>query len=361
MRHPIDGTLRRYLDEAYAVPVVVRTHVQSCAACKERLAAMSSDRSLAQAALAPGATNPDTAAAYVRLQRAAAEGVPSGLGYAPRLRLAPIGYVASAAALVAAIAFTPVGSYAGNLLAIFTPQTVKPLSISVNMLSGLGALSHYGTLSKLPQRLPLTPERDAQTAGQAAGLSVLTPTYLPAGVGTPTFLVSGGNTFSFTFSAQKAQAYAQSVGASIPAMPQGIDGTTLYLVMHPAVHEVFGSMATQKMPSLAISQMTAPRVDTQGGVTAQELESYLLQQPGVSPALAAEISALGNPQTTLPIPIPASSAASAAVSVNGVPGVLLSRPDHSASAVVFEQAGVIYAVWGTEPSATLLKVAEGLN
>ena len=61
---------------------------------------------------------------------------------------------------------------------------------------------------------------------------------------------------------------------------------------------------------------------TSTGVTPTQLEDYLLAQPGISPQLAADIKAIGDPTTTLPIPVPVQFATSSKVTVQGVQGVL---------------------------------------
>jgi hypothetical protein len=67
----------------------------------------------------------------------------------------------------------------------------------------------------------------------------------------------------------------------------------------------------------------APTVSSSGADLAT-LESYLLSQPGISAELAAQIRAIADPSSTLPVPVPA-GAASSTVDLNGHAAVVLSR------------------------------------
>ncbi|EQD59854.1 hypothetical protein B1A_10404, partial [mine drainage metagenome] len=71
MRHPTEGTLRRYLDEPLAVPRTVREHLGSCGSCRTRLEAAMEDRALAARSLHSAGTEPDTQGAYRRLLESA--------------------------------------------------------------------------------------------------------------------------------------------------------------------------------------------------------------------------------------------------------------------------------------------------
>jgi len=97
------------------------------------------------------------------------------------------------------------------------------------------------------------------------------------------------------------------------------------------------------------------------GVSVRQLEDYLLQQPGISPELAAQIRALGNPSQTLPIPIPVNMANSHPARVQGMPGVVIGDSSGLGSAVVWVKDGVVYAVGGTLTEDQVLQVANSLR
>ncbi len=95
------------------------------------------------------------------------------------------------------------------------------------------------------------------------------------------------------------------------------------------------------------------------GASAKQLEDYLLSQPGVPPDLAAQIRAIKDPSTTLPVPIPAGLATTKSVSINGVSGLLIDAG--IASGVVWEKGNVIYAVGGQLTPDQVIALASSLH
>jgi hypothetical protein len=112
------------------------------------------------------------------------------------------------------------------------------------------------------------------------------------------------------------------------------------------------------VPTLVIAQTRVPTVDSSGASTAQ-LESYLLSQPGVPPELAAQIRAIKDPSTTLPIPIPKGLATTESVKVNGTPATLIKAV--LGAGVVWVSKGVIYAVGGQLTPDQVLAIATSLR
>ncbi len=86
-----------------------------------------------------------------------------------------------------------------------------------------------------------------------------------------------------------------------------------------------------------------------------------MAQPGVSPELAAEIRAIGDPASTLPIPVISGAMTSQTVSIDGVPGVVTGDSTGLGSAVIWEKGGVVYAVGGLLPQNEVLDIARSLH
>src|SRR5205807_4479006 len=121
------------------------------------------------------------------------------------------------------------------------------------------------------------------------------------------------------------RASAAQAGVRVSPMPSTIDGSTLVVNGGPALIEVWGlgtTTETMGIPTLVIAQTRVPTVDSSGANVSQ-LEDYLLSQPGVPPEFAAQIKAIKDPSTTLPIPIPKGLATTESVQVNGTPAVLI--------------------------------------
>jgi hypothetical protein len=287
---------------------------------------------------------------------------------------------AAAAALTAAIVLTPVGSYAQGFLTVFTPKTVAAVPVSLDAMKSLPDLNNYGTFTQGSRSEPKS-VADAAAAGAAANLTVLTPATLPKGLPTNVqYGVMPAQSASFTFSAAKAKASAAAKGQALPTMPNNIDGSSVQVSTGAAVIATYGAPEGAKMSAgaakkveanssaaiesmgsmLLIGQSKAPVV-TSSGVSAADLETYLLAQPGISPELANAIRAMGDPTSTLPIPIPISKASSHPVQVQGVSGLSVADSTGLGGGIIWVKNGIVYGVAGTFSENDLLAVANSLH
>ena len=114
------------------------------------------------------------------------------------------------------------------------------------------------------------------------------------------------------------------------------------------------------MPTLVIAEGVRPTAST-NGATLQQLEDFLVAQPGVSPQLAAEIRAIGDPASTLPIPVITGLMTSQTISIDGVQGVVTGDSTGLGSAVIWEKDGVVYAVGGLLPQSEVVDIARSLH
>lgn len=368
MRHLSDGLLRRVIDDPLILGAADRRHFEGCDVCQARFAAIAGDHQAIVQMLASPTPPVDPGAGLLALEergiqrRAPLPPVVRTLAARVQINRAPVIRTLAAAAIAAALVVGMVATgAASNLLTIFEPKQVTAVPVTVTELQGLPDLSAYGTIKVIAQP-ELQSVADAQAAAVQAHLRVLQPAALPATVtGSPGFAVLSQGSGSFTFSAARARATAQREGKPLPAMPANIDGSSLYLTIGPAVIESFGAGATEgQMPSLVIAQAWVPTVQSTG-VSVRQLEDYLLAQPGISPQLAAQIRAIGDPSQTLPIPIPVSLATSHPVRVQGVQGLAIGDATGLGSAVVWVKDGVVYAVGGTLTEDQVLQVANALR
>lgn len=346
-----------------------RQHVAACARCRTALEEIGRQAGEMAALMAVPAMQVDAPAALaLARQRIAADAAPrraSRRGWAAAMLqmhreqiFKPLTGAAAALALIGAVTLTPAGSLAQSFITIFQPTQIAPVSVTAAELRTLPDLRKYGTMH-VPASVPSKQAADANAASSLAGMRVLTPASLPAGVpSTVTYQVIPGTTSWFTFSAAKARQAAAKAGKPMPAMPRRIDGSTLQLKTGTAVIALYG--AQSDIPALVVGQMKAPRVSSTG-VTVKELEDYVLSQPGVSPQLASAIRSVGDPTTTLPLPIPMNMATAQQVQVHGVQGLAVGDSTGIGSVVVWEKDGVIYGVGGTLKESDVLDVANGLH
>src|SRR5579872_6564159 len=144
-------------------------------------------------------------------------------------------------------------------------------------------------------------------------------------------------------------------------MPAGLDGASLELTVGPAIVEVYGAPSSQEgLPQLAIGKMRAPTLGSTGP-SVKEIEDYMLSIPGFPPDLAAQLRALGDPATTLPLPVPVDRATTQQVSIDGASGVLVGDDTGLGAGVIWEQDGYVYGVAGTQSQETVLSIARAIG
>jgi hypothetical protein len=383
MNHLDEGTLRRFCDDEEALDAVQRAHVASCPTCGALLSEIRADAAFAAAALSPEHSGAQHYSSQLAMSRAWSRvrgrvgRARQTIAYGPWLAAA-----AAAAAIVCVFVFTPVGTLAQSFLTIFEPQQFVAVPVSRADLGSLPDLQRFGTVvaRTTPQMREVA--GPAQAAA-AARLRVEVPHWLPADVPhTAHYAVTSGSDTTFTFSAAIARSNTPPQARRTSAMPRNLDGAVLEVATHPAVIIAYGTTLpplrtaphlegsrrqfndddgpAKSLPPLVIVQAPVPNV-TSTGATVAQIEDYLLRQPGVSPSLAAEIRSIGDPETTMPIPIPIERAFGLRVTVQGVSGLGVGDNTGVGGVVVWQRGGIIYAVAGQLPQRDILAIAESLR
>lgn len=274
--------------------------------------------------------------------------------------------LAAAAAVAVLFAGLSITGVAESFFTIFQPKQVTPVSVAAGDLAGLPDLSEFGTLTITTQPA----YRQAATLDVAraeTGLRALGAGTLPAGVtGDPRIYTISRGEGTFRFDETKLQASADRVSRTPPPMPANVAASTLNVSGGPAVVQTYGgsfdpkSMSSGNVPTLLIAQSKAPVVRSDGA-SFDELRAYMLSQPGISPQLAAQIRAIGDPAQTLIVPIPMDFASGKSVTVRGVRGVFVGDSTGLGSAVVWVADGVVNVVAGSLGEKDLLAVADSLR
>jgi hypothetical protein len=360
--------LRRLDDEPLAVPDRVIEHLDGCVRCGARRVeiAHASERA-AQLLCAPRLV-PDIDDAWARIQRelgrapAADAGArrPAVVGarrpWLPRVSL-------RAGLAIGAVGVVVVGTAAAaSLTTIFAPTHVAPVSLSqsdlraIASLTGLGdgrplggfatpsgsSTLRFGTIS-----WSSTPARPAASLAQAtaqAGFAVALPAHLPEGVGAvQQFIVQPRVSAVVTFDSTAA----------------ALAGSSVTIDAGPGVVAEYSTAGGPGVPTLAVMTMRRPTARS-AGASLSQLEAFLLSQPGVPPALGEEVRLLGDPSTTLPVPVPA-GASVRSVGIDGRPGVLVAAANAAAGVVWEDARGLLHAVVGILDSQDVLGVARQVN
>jgi hypothetical protein len=367
MPHVSSPVLRRLVDEPMAVPDRARRHLAGCDRCQAESAEIAGNAAAAARLLKAPSEISDVDLEWILL----AERLRPDAGRSPairnpwrmprRLANASLGTSTAVAAAVLAVG---VGA-AAALTSVYAPTRVAPVPVSRNDVQVIENLTGF-TASQLSGGLPPSGSRKLAfgdlswtTAGRAqevssiARASALThlaysaPATLPVGVGPPTTVVV------------QPQVTA-TVHVSQQAGP-GIAGSTLEITGGPAMVVLYGSRPGRTgLPTLAIAVMQRPTASATGA-TARQLETFLLSRGGLPSGLARELRLIGNPRTTLPVPVPAGMSARQ-LKIGGAPAVLVTGPSAAASGVIWENRdGVVHGVGGLLDAEDILNVARQIG
>jgi hypothetical protein len=296
----------------------------------------------------------------------------------PRVTLRWLRGLAAAAGVVIVASALTLSGVAESVLKIFEPKSVVAVPLTQGDLNYLGqacaglnlqeCMGAYGTFVWTTPPQP----KEANSRGEAsaeAGFSALAPTSLPSSVtGDPRYGVINRSSATFTFSADSTRLAAARLNRTAPPLPANIDGSKLFITGGPAVVQIWGAPAgttgatgtRPDVPTLVVGQAKAPTVSSDG-ITVDELRSYLLSQPGISPQLAAAIRAIGDPSSTLPVPVPAELAISHPVTVQGVQGLYVGDNTGIASAVIWQKDGMMFEVIGSFTESQALAIANSMR
>jgi hypothetical protein len=329
-----------------------------------------------------GTTEPrvNTDEALARFQaRVQTEGI-APVASVARRRVAPrwLQGLAAAAGVVIVASTLAFSGVAGSILQIFEPKSVVGVPVTQSDFTALNAacsglnlqecMGAYGTFVWTTPPQPKEVQSQA-LASAAAGFAVLGPASVPSSVtGAPRYGVINQSSATFTFSADATARSAARLSRTAPPLPANIDGSKLFITGGPAVVQIWGApagttaptAAYPDVPTLVVGQAKSPTISSDG-VTVDQLRAYLLSQPGISPQLAAAIRAIGDPSSTLPVPVPAELAISHPVTVQGVQGLYVGDNTGIASAVIWQKDGMMFEVIGSFNESQALSIANSMR
>lgn len=369
MRHPTEGTLRRLVDEPAGVADADRRHVAGCTECLAGLATAQRDARTVGAALGVGpgeddaAVDVDVDAGWRRLAAAVADrgvrhpAVAAGPVRPPRWRTALRSPAVAAVGVVALIG-TAGAAAAADWLPFFRTEQVAPLVVAQADLLALPDLDAYGDL-EITDEPELREMADAEAAAEATGLPVPLVSQLPQGVtGDPVLQVGDRVTAVFTFSTEQAEQAASAAGETLPAPPEGLDGSRFRLEAGPGVAQVWSG--SQGVPALVVARAVAPTASS-SGIGFETARDYLLSLPGMPADVAAQLRAFTADGSTLPLPLPADQVTTSEAEVDGAPATVVTARDGTTAGVVWVRDGVMTAVVGSLDADEVLTVAEELQ
>lgn len=363
---PDDGRLRAAIDGEDASTA---HHVADCAHCTDRVAVMRRNADFAArtvATLSRPATDADLAApGEGRSWRPAPRfaGVPAHRRGGTDWRRVAAG-VAAVLVLGAAMA-TQAGQTAfADVLSVFRAERFQVVALDpATLRSDLAVLAELGELRGQPTD-PVTVD-GLDEAAEIAGFMPATLSQPPPGA--PQVVAAAPQTVEVAFStARTPDLPAELDGAVLRLRLPGVvvqqwgdapslDGSGAHAAGAPAVGAPSASGGT-----VAVVEAGQVAVDVAGGDLA-DLRRWLLDQPKLSGSLVAQLEAIDDWRTTLPIPLPVGDVAWRDVTVGGADGLAFGDDSGLAAAVVWPSDGRIRGVGGMVTATDAQALAEDLQ
>jgi hypothetical protein len=198
----------------------------------------------------------------------------------------------------------------------------------------------------------------AEDAATAAGFHVLTPAFLPKGVGEPKVFVGGEGAMRLTADAHRLRSLLDGLGLSEIAVPDGLHGATVevhtstpVLLRYPRGND-----------EIVLTQSRSPVVTLPQGVDLQELAEIGLRVAGLDATEARTFAQKVDWRSTFVVPVPAGAGEFREVEVRGTTGLLITalrpqkaasdgakRPDRPHALLLWSEADMVYAMSGRSP------------
>jgi hypothetical protein len=401
------GALRASLDAPDRAPVALRDHASACPSCSATLAELQRNAELAAPAVAltapgdpPAPAEVEAALARLEQRRARLAATRTATATAPatpaatsapvpaaaavaqlprRGRLARMGARTRgiAAALVAALVLTglvatPAGrAAAGSFLAQFRSQRFEVLALDPAQSTQVGEvfteLVDTGVFTGNAFQAGGFGEprvaADRAEASRMAGFAVpvVDPAALPRGVErTPQrIMVSPAREARITFDRGRALDYLRDHGRPDARLPERYDGTQLVIQLPAVVVQQFAGR--DGGPALLVGKAGTLGLGTEGGASLEELREVVLGLPGLPAETVAQLRAIGDWRTTLPLPIPADDVRWSPTMVEGAEAIGFADQTGRLRALLWQRDGHIWGVAGVVADDEARDVANSLG
>ncbi|HEX2374532.1 MAG TPA: hypothetical protein VHO93_11180 [Actinomycetota bacterium] len=392
------GALRASIDDAPGAAPALHDHVRACPSCSGALAELHHNAELAAPAIAltapadlpPGAAEAALARFEQRRARLANAGATATLTAAPapatadpeplparrRPRLGTRAR-AAAAALIAAVVLTglvatPGGrAAAASFLAQFRSQRFEVLSLDPTQATRfeevIGELVDTGVFTgdAFGGNVYGDPRvaADRDQASRMAGFAVpmVDPSVLPREVGhTPErIMVIPARETAITFDRDHALDYLRDNGRPDARLPERFDGTRLVVQLPAVVIQQFAGR--DGGPALLVGKAGTLALATEGGASLEELREVLLGLPGLPAETVAQLRAIGDWRTTLPLPVPADDVRWSPTMVEGAEAIGFADQTGRLRALLWQRDGHIWGVAGVVADDEARDVANSLG
>jgi hypothetical protein len=282
-----------------------------------------------------------------------------------------------AAALIAAVVLTglvatPAGrAAASSFLAQFRSQRFQVLSLDPNQTSQVGdvlaGLMDTGVFTGNAHQVSGFGDPDVAAdraeASRLAGfpVPVVDPAALPRGIerAPERILVSPAREARLIFDRDRALDYLRRHGRPAAQLPERYDGTELVVRIPSAVVQQFAGR--DGGPALLVGKAGTLGLTTEGGASLEELREVVLGLPGLPAETVAQVRAIGDWRTTLPLPVPTDEVRWRPATVGGAEALSFADQTGRLHALLWQRDGHIWGVAGVLSSDEAQDVAGSLG
>jgi hypothetical protein len=277
-----------------------------------------------------------------------------------------------AALVLAGLVATPAGrAAAGSFLAQFRSQRFQVLSLdsgqSAKVENVFDELVDTGVFSGDPHQTSgfgePRPVADRAEASRLAGfpVPVVDPAALPRGIerAPQRILVSRAREARLTFDRDRALDYLRAHGRPDARLPERYDGTQLVVQAPAVVVQQFAGR--DGGPALLVGKAGVLGLGTEGGASLEELREVVLGLPGLPAETVAELGAIGDWRSTLPLPVPTDKVRWSPTQVEGAEAIDFADPTGRLHALLWQRDDHIWGVAGVVSSDEARHVANSLG
>lgn len=284
----------------------------------------------------------------------------------------PLVALAAAAAVVATLfAFPAVRAGAQSMLDLFRVRNFVAVPFDADRFEKLRSMDNDKAMLIFDrQQVIQEPGRpvvqpSAAAASALVGYSVETPSYLPDGLTADTIAVTGEGRVRLAVSTSRLRELLAALDLRDVEVPAGLDGQDVEVHMHPVVSQRFVAGKSR----LTLIQARSPEVSLPTGVDLARLGEMGLRILGLDPSEARRIASTVDWRSTLLVPVPANASSFRAVTVQGNPGLFVTkvrkdsdgRQREAGSVVMWTEGERVFALEGTKGHSDMMQVAESVR
>ncbi|NHM27252.1 DUF4367 domain-containing protein [Desulfofundulus sp. TPOSR] len=272
--------------------------------------------------------------------------------------------------LVGSLSFGPVKGLAQEFLTLFRVERVETITIDPQQLQqmqeafyqkvGRLDIENFGKVSS--EGFGPGKSITVAQAEQEVDFPVVFPRYLPFQSAARSIELQPGGRVSFTLDVQKANSLIKALGGTA-LLPRELNGQTFTLVMSDSLSVNYraNEQSPQNYHYLNIIRTRSPEIKAPAGVDINDLRQALLSLPAIPEPVRRQLAAIEDWQGTLVIPD--SDQRVKKVSINGTPGIYVSRnySREQSGFILWQKDGILTIVDGNLSFKELQKVAASLR